>query len=44
MGCIMTNFEVIEIVDGTQPYPTLMGLEWDFNDQTIIKLKRKDDI
>jgi hypothetical protein len=24
------NFEVIEIVDGTTPYPTLLGLDWEF--------------
>jgi hypothetical protein len=26
-------FKVIEIVDENQPYPTLMGLEWDFDNQ-----------
>jgi hypothetical protein len=25
-----SNFEVIEIVDGTTPYPTLLGLDWAF--------------
>jgi hypothetical protein len=29
--CTMEEFEVIDIVDETQPYPTLMGLEWDFD-------------
>jgi hypothetical protein len=24
------NFEVIEIVDGTTPYTTLFGLDWEF--------------
>jgi hypothetical protein len=24
----MADFEVIEIVDGTPPYPTLLGLDW----------------
>ena len=24
------DFEVIEIVDGTTPYPTLFGLDWAF--------------
>jgi hypothetical protein len=32
-------FEVIEIVDGTTPYPTLLGLDWPFDNQDIIKLK-----
>jgi hypothetical protein len=25
----MTDFEVIDIVDNTSPYPTLLGLDWD---------------
>jgi hypothetical protein len=28
--CSVENFEVIEIVDGSQPYPSLIGLEWEF--------------
>jgi hypothetical protein len=27
----VVDFEVIEIVDDSQPYPTLLGLEWDFD-------------
>jgi hypothetical protein len=40
----MEDFEVIEIVDDSQPYPTLMGLEWDFDNQEIINLKRREMI
>jgi hypothetical protein len=40
----MENFEVIEIMDDSQPYPTLMGLEWDFDNQEIINLKRREMI
>jgi hypothetical protein len=29
--CNMVDFEVIEIVYDSQPYPTLMGLEWAFD-------------
>jgi hypothetical protein len=29
--CTVEEFEVIEIMDESQPYPTLMGLEWDFD-------------
>jgi hypothetical protein len=29
--CNMVEFEVIEIMDENQPYPTLVGLEWDFD-------------
>jgi hypothetical protein len=32
-------FEVIEIVDGTTPYLTLISLYWAFENQTIINLK-----
>jgi hypothetical protein len=40
----MEEFEVIEIMDDNQPYPTLMGLEWDFDNQEIINLKRREMI
>jgi hypothetical protein len=26
--CNMENFEVIEIIDNSQPHPILMGMEW----------------
>jgi hypothetical protein len=29
--CGMADSEVIDIIDDIQPYPTLMGLEWDFD-------------
>jgi hypothetical protein len=35
------DFEVIEIVDGTTPYPTLLGLDWAFHNQAIINLKMR---
>jgi hypothetical protein len=35
------NFEFIEIVDGTTPYPTLLGLDWAFDNQIIINLKTR---
>jgi len=31
----MVDLEVIDIVNGIQPYPSLMGLEWDFDNQEI---------
>jgi hypothetical protein len=37
--CTKADFEVIEIVDGTTPYPTLLGLDWVFDNQAIINLK-----
>ena len=33
------DFEVIYIVDGTTPYPTLIGLDLEFDNQAIINLK-----
>jgi hypothetical protein len=35
------DFEVIEIVDRTTPYPTLLGLDWEFDNQAINNLKTK---
>jgi hypothetical protein len=32
---------VIEIVDDTIPYPTLLGLDWEFYNQSIINLKTR---
>jgi hypothetical protein len=35
------DFEVIEIVDGTKLYPTLLVLDWTFGNQAIINLKTR---
>jgi hypothetical protein len=35
------HFKVIEIVDDTTPYPTLLGLDWVFDNQAIINLKTR---
>jgi hypothetical protein len=35
------NFEVIEIMDGTTPYPTLLGLDRAFENHAIINLKTR---
>jgi hypothetical protein len=40
--CSKANFEVIEIVDGTTPYPTSLGLDWSFDNQTIIDLNTRN--
>ena len=37
----MEDIEVIEIVDGTTPYPTLLGLDWEFDNKAIINLKTR---
>jgi hypothetical protein len=35
------DFEVIEIVDDSFPYPTLLGIDWDFNNSTMVDLKKR---
>ena len=37
----LADFEVIEIIDDSTPYPTLLGIDWAFNNQAIINLKKK---
>jgi hypothetical protein len=37
-------FKVIEIVDNSQPYPMLMGLEWAFENHVIINMKKREMI
>jgi hypothetical protein len=39
--CTKANFKVIEIVDGTTPYPTFLGLDWAFDNQAIINLNTR---
>ena len=35
------NFEVIEIVDDSCPYPALLGIDWAFNNLTVVDLKKR---
>jgi hypothetical protein len=35
------DFEVIEIVDDSCPYPVLLGIDWDFNNSTMVYLKKR---
>jgi hypothetical protein len=35
----MADFEVIDIVDNITPYQALLGLDWEFENQSIIDLK-----
>jgi hypothetical protein len=39
--CTKAEFEVIEIVDVTTSYPTLLSLDWAFDNRTIINLKTR---
>jgi hypothetical protein len=40
----MAYFEFIEIVDDIQLYPTPMGLEWAFDNHSIINFKKREMI
>ena len=37
----LVDFEVIEIIDDNMSYPALLGIDWAFNNQAIINLKKK---
>ena len=34
-------FEVIDIVDDSCPYHALLGIDWDFNNSTVVDLKKR---
>ena len=38
---VLTYFEVIEIVDDSNPYPELLEINWDFDMNAIINLKKR---
>ena len=35
------EFKVINKVDDTNPYPALLGIDWEMGNQTIINFKRR---
>ena len=35
------NFEVIDIVDDTNPYPNILGIDWVIDNHTIINFKKR---
>lgn len=35
------EFEIIKIVDDSNPYPALLGIEWTFDNNAIINLKKR---
>ena len=37
----ITNFEIINIVDDTNPYPALLEINWAIDNHTIINFKKK---
>jgi hypothetical protein len=42
--CIIEYFQVIEIVDDSKPYPSLLGIDWDLDNYTIVDLKKRQMI
>ena len=34
-------FEVIEIINDSNPYPTLLGIEWEIENSAVINLKNR---
>ena len=37
----LADFEVIEIIDDSKPYPMLLGIEWNFDNLIVINPKKK---
>ena len=37
----LADFEVIEIIDDSNPYPALLGIEWAMENAAIINLKKR---
>ena len=37
----LTDFEVIEIIDDSNSFPTLLGIDWAFDNLAVINLKKK---
>lgn len=42
--CTIVDFEVIEIMDDNNPYPTLLGMDWEFENLAIINLKKRKTV
>ena len=37
----LADFEVIEIIDDSNPYPLLLGIEWEIDNDVVINLKKR---
>ena len=35
------DFEVIEIIGDSRPYPALLGIDWEISNMVVIDLKRR---
>jgi hypothetical protein len=36
-----TDFEVIDIIDDSNPYPILLGIDWEFDNNVVLNLKKR---
>ena len=39
--CIVADFEVIELIDDSNPYPALLGIAWALDNDAVINLKKR---
>ena len=39
--CSFADFEVIEIIDDSRPYPVLLGIDWAIGNMDVIDLKKR---
>ena len=39
--CAVADFEVIELIDDSNPYPALLGIEWAMENAAVINLKKR---
>ena len=39
--CTVADFKVIEIIDDSNPYPSLLGIEWAMENAVVINLKKR---
>ena len=39
--CTTTDFEVMDMVDESIPFPSLLGIDWAFDNHAIINLKTR---
>lgn len=37
----LANFEVIDIIDGSNPYPVLLGIDWATDMNGVINIKKR---
>jgi hypothetical protein len=38
------NFEVIEIMDDSDPYLSLLGIDWEFDNNAVLNMKKMTNV